>query len=88
MYKGGLQVTTTLDPAVQAVVEEEARKQIDALRDKGASNTAVVAIRPTTGEIVAMLGSVGLQQQRHRRAGNVAVRPRQPGSSIKPRSTM
>ena len=44
MYKGGLQVTTTLDPAMQAIVEEEAKKQVDALRSKGASNTAVVVM--------------------------------------------
>src|SRR5581483_12182848 len=42
VYKGGLQVTTTIDPQMQAIVEEEASKQIAALRDKNVTNAAVV----------------------------------------------
>ena len=84
MYKGGLQVTTTLDPAMQAIVEDEARKQVDALRAKGASNTAVVVIQPATGEILAMLGSVDFYNKDIAGQVNVADRLRQPGSSIKP----
>ena len=84
MYKGGLQVTTTLDPAMQAIVEEEAKKQVDALRAKGATNTAVVVLKPSTGEILSMLGSVDFYNKDIAGQVNVADRLRQPGSSIKP----
>src|SRR5207249_9205998 len=58
VYKGGLQVYTTFDPKIQAIVEEEARKQIEKLKDQHVTNSAVVVERVDDGEIYAMLGSV------------------------------
>jgi membrane carboxypeptidase/penicillin-binding protein PbpC len=84
MYKGGLQVTTSLDPNVQAIAEEEAKKQIEQLRSKNVSNAAVVIMNPHTGEILAMVGSVDFSNKEISGQVNVADRPRQPGSSIKP----
>lgn len=84
VYKGGLQVTTTLDLKLQRIAEEEARKQIDNLVDKHVTNAAVVAINPKTGEILAMLGSVDFFNKKIDGQVNVAIRLRQPGSSIKP----
>ena len=60
VYKGGLQVYTTLDPDLQNIVEEEARKQIAAIKSKNVNSAAAVAVNPKTGEIYAMLGSVDL----------------------------
>ncbi len=84
VYKGGLQVTTTLDLKLQKIAEEEARKQIDSLRGKNVTNAALVALEPKTGEILAMLGSVDFFDKKIDGQVNVAVRLRQPGSSIKP----
>lgn len=84
VYKGGLQVYTTFDPAVQAIAEEEARKQIAALKDKHVTNAAVVVLKTGTGEIEAMLGSVDFFDKSIDGQVNVADRLRQPGSSIKP----
>jgi 1A family penicillin-binding protein len=84
VYKGGLQVTTTLDLKLQKIAEDEARKQIDALRDKNVTNASLVALDPKTGEILVMLGSVDFFDKRIDGQVNVAVRLRQPGSSIKP----
>src|SRR5574341_164447 len=84
VYKGGLQVMTTLDLKAQKIAEEEARKQIDALVDKHVTNAAVVAINPKTGEILTMLGSVDFFNKKIDGQVNVAIRLRQPGSSIKP----
>ncbi len=84
VYKGGLQVTTTLDPQMQAIAEEEARKQIASLKSKNVTNAAVVILRPNTGEILAMLGSVDFNNKEIDGQVNVADRLRQPGSSIKP----
>ncbi len=83
VYKGGLQVTTTFDPAIQAIAEEEARQQIATLKDKNVTNAAVVVMRPSSGEIYAMLGSVNFFDRSIDGEVNVADRLRQPGSSIK-----
>lgn len=84
VYKGGLQVTTTIDPRLQAIAEEEARKQIEALKGKNVTNASVVILEPHTGEIVAMLGSVNFKDKNISGQVNIADALRQPGSSIKP----
>jgi 1A family penicillin-binding protein len=84
IYRSGLQVYTTLDPRLQALAQEAASQHISALADRQVSNAALVAIRPNTGEVVAMLGSVDFYDVAIDGQVNVAVRPRQPGSSIKP----
>jgi penicillin-binding protein 1C len=84
LYKGGLQVTTTLDLNYEKIAEEEARKQIDALAGQHVTNASLVAINPKTGEILAMLGSVDFFDKKIDGQVNVAIRLRQPGSSIKP----
>ncbi len=84
VYKGGLQVTTTLDMKMQTIAEDEARKQIAALAGKNVTNASLVALDPKTGEILAMLGSVDFFDKAIDGQVNVALRLRQPGSSIKP----
>jgi len=84
VYKGGLQVTTTLDLKLQKIAEDEARKQIDALKGKNVTNAALVALDPKTGEILAWLGSVDFFDKKIDGQVNVALRLRQPGSAIKP----
>ena len=80
----GLHVYTTLDPQVQNIVEQEARKQIAALKNKNVNSAAAVAVNPRSGEILAMLGSVDFNDEKIDGQVNVATRLRQPGSSIKP----
>jgi 1A family penicillin-binding protein len=84
VYRGGLQVTTTLDLKMQKIAEEEARKQITNLAGQHVTNASLVAINPKTGEILAMLGSVDFFDKKIDGQVNVAIRLRQPGSSIKP----
>jgi 1A family penicillin-binding protein len=84
LYQGGLQVYTTLDPHLQGIAERVAKEQITTLADKHATNAALVAIRPSTGEILAMLGSVDFSNPEIDGQVNVALRLRQPGSAIKP----
>ncbi len=84
LYRGGLRVYTTLDPKLQALAEQSAREQVAALKDRHVTNAALVAMRPASGEIVAMLGSVDFFDADIDGQVNVAVRLRQPGSSIKP----
>lgn len=84
LYRSGLRVTTTLDSNLQGIAEEEVRAQIAALKEQRATNAALVAIKPGTGEIVAMLGSADFYDEAIDGQVNVALQPRQPGSSIKP----
>jgi membrane peptidoglycan carboxypeptidase len=84
--QGGLRVMTTLDWSTQQVAQEEAVKQIDALKAKNANatNAGVVVTDPTTGHILAMVGSVDYFDKEHDGNVNVTLAQRQPGSSIKP----
>jgi 1A family penicillin-binding protein len=81
--RGGLKVITTVDLDMQAEAQRIAAQQIENLRKMRASNAAVVALNPRTGEILAMVGSVDYTDPVFGEV-NVAVALRQPGSSFKP----
>jgi 1A family penicillin-binding protein len=84
LYQGGLQVYTSLDLRLQEKLEEVARNNEANLRIRNGSNTAIVALDPKTGEILAMVGSMDFNNAAIDGQVNVTVSPRQPGSSIKP----
>ncbi|MFN2587263.1 MAG: transglycosylase domain-containing protein [Actinomycetota bacterium] len=83
LYKGGLTVQTTLDPAMQSAAEAAVR---DVLDEPGDPAAALVALRPSTGEIVAMVGGRDWSRSQVNlalgRAGGGSGR--QPGSAFKP----
>ncbi len=85
LYKGGLDVYTTLDRELQTIVEETARTHVARFpAAQHVTNAAVVALRPQNGEILAMLGSVDFNNTEIAGQVNVTTSPRQPGSAIKP----
>ncbi|MGD2105413.1 MAG: transglycosylase domain-containing protein [Anaerolineae bacterium] len=85
LYRGaGLRIYTTLDPDLQAKAEQAVREGIAKLADRNVTNGALVSIEPATGYIRAMVGSVDFNDQSIDGQVNVALRCRQPGSSIKP----
>lgn len=84
LYRGGLQVYTTLDSERQQQAEDAVSQGIERLRGANASNAALVALLPGTGEILAMVGSVDFEDPEIDGQVNVALAPRQPGSAIKP----
>jgi membrane peptidoglycan carboxypeptidase len=85
IYQSGFSVYTTLDPDLQDTAEQIVRDQVALLAANNAGNGALVAIRPGTGEILAMVGSVDFYNDAIDGQVNMAVSPtRQPGSSIKP----
>jgi len=84
LYRSGFQVYTTLDPKLQAIAERVARQRVKDLALRRVSNGALVAIRPNTGEILAMVGSIDFFDRTIDGQVNVTVRLRQPGSAIKP----
>lgn len=82
---GGLRVTTTLDLDYQELAERLAREHIAAVgAEHNMTNAALVALKPGSGEILAMLGSVDYRDETIDGQVNVALSPQQPGSSIKP----
>lgn len=84
LYKTGLDVTTTLDPDLQEAAQQIVHDQVALLADRNVSNGALVALRPNTGEIVAFVGSADFDNVEIDGQVNMALSPRQPGSSIKP----
>ncbi|MCA9352689.1 penicillin-binding protein [Patescibacteria group bacterium] len=83
---GGLQVITTLDYKLQQQAEEIIRDHIQEVEELySASNAALVAIESGTGQILTMVGSRDyFDTEEFDGNFNVALAPRQPGSSFKP----
>jgi len=82
-----LRVYTTIDPDLQRIAYEIVNKRLEKLdkyfpkKEKGNLNAALVAIRPKTGEIVAMVGGRDYLENQFNRATDAQ---RQPGSVFKP----
>ncbi len=84
LYRSGYNVYTTLDPTLQNLAEQQVADQVSKLADAHhVSNGALVALRPSTGEILVMVGSHDFRDPQDGQI-NMTLRPRQPGSSIKP----
>ncbi len=84
VYRGGLSVRTTLDLGLQQEAEVSVRNHLDTLGPYDATNGALVAMLPGTGEIVAMIGSRDYDDDSIFGQVNVAVSERQPGSAFMP----
>lgn len=82
--RGGLRVYTTLDQNVNDLAQRSAANQVARLAGNNVSNASVVAIKPLTGEIVAMVGSINYNNDAIDGSVNVATAFRQPGSTMKP----
>ncbi|MBZ0276300.1 MAG: transglycosylase domain-containing protein, partial [Anaerolineae bacterium] len=82
--KGGWQVYTTLDLRINALTEQAMREQVTRLAANNVSNAAVVVLKPLTGEILGMVGSVDYNNDDIDGRVNVAIALRQPGSTMKP----
>ncbi|HEX7620830.1 MAG TPA: transglycosylase domain-containing protein [Anaerolineales bacterium] len=85
IYRSGFTVYTTLDPDLEDLAQQSVTTQVVSLVDKHVTDGALVAIKPSTGEILAMVGSPDFYNEPDAGQINMAVSPtRQPGSSIKP----
>jgi len=85
LFTGGLSVYTTIDPRFQDLAQTVAQKQIATIATQhNAHNAAVIVLEPSTGEILAMVGSVDYNDPSIQGKINMTNSPRQPGSSIKP----
>ncbi|MEK7550064.1 MAG: PBP1A family penicillin-binding protein [Patescibacteria group bacterium] len=82
--QGGLKVITTLDWEKQEAAEQAVKEGAANNTRWKASNAALVAMDPKTGQLLAMVGSKDYFDASIDGQVNVAIRDRQPGSSFKP----
>lgn len=81
IYRGGIEVDTTLNWQMQNQAEQDVREGLANARWSGANQAALVAMDPSTGYIKAMVGGVDYNKSQFNIA---AYGRRQPGSSFKP----
>ncbi|HEY1280115.1 MAG TPA: transglycosylase domain-containing protein [Acidimicrobiales bacterium] len=82
LYRGGLKIYTTLDPTMQAKAEAAVAEQLPATFNADGTprfQASMAAENAKTGAVVAMVGGPGFSQSQV----NLAVTPRQTGSSAK-----
>lgn len=80
----GLKIYTSLDWEIQQKAEEAVKEGVKENEVYNASNGAVTAINPNTGEILAMVGSKDYFDKEEEGNVNNCIRLHQPGSSFKP----
>ena len=80
---GGMTVRTTLDLNNQNAGEQIIKDQIAKLASNHVTNGGLVSIKPATGDIISMVGSVGYDTPGFGNV-NVTLAGLQPGSSFKP----
>ena len=78
VFKGGLQIFTTMDPRMQAIGEEKVESILPG--SKRGITAALVTLEPYTGAVRAMVGGPNFEQARY---NLVTQGLRQPGSSWK-----
>lgn len=81
--RGGLKVTTTLDSDLQEYAQATVAAEVSKLTSMRVGNGAALITRPSTGEVLAMVGSTDYFATPSG-SFNVTTALRQPGSSIKP----
>jgi 1A family penicillin-binding protein len=82
--EGGLEVTTSLDLALQEQAENIVKNEVNKIEYLHVQNGAALITKPATGEILAMVGSKDYFDISNQGNYNVTTALRQPGSSIKP----
>jgi membrane peptidoglycan carboxypeptidase len=85
-YRGGYTVFTTLDWNMQQLAEKEVRDHVDALKGNNVNNAALITMDPTTGEVLAYVGSYDYYGNTPRMQGDydhAGIAYRQPGSTFK-----
>jgi 1A family penicillin-binding protein len=81
--EGGLRIQTSLDLDIQQQAQQIVQEEVEKLQGMNISNAAVLVTNPSTGEILAMVGSTDYFKQPSG-SFNVTTALRQPGSTIKP----
>ncbi|MDP9402744.1 MAG: PBP1A family penicillin-binding protein [Actinomycetota bacterium] len=81
VFKGGLKITTTLDPEYQRLAELHRDRILKPSVTRGQFTSALISVQPSTGYVRAMVAGDDFANARY----NLATQGRrQPGSSFKP----
>ena len=83
-HPGRAVLRTTLEPGIQRAAEDALREGVDALRQDGVTNGAVVVIENASAALRAMVGSCDFFSREDDGQVNGATAPRAPGSALKP----
>ncbi|UNC93696.1 transglycosylase domain-containing protein [Candidatus Contubernalis alkaliaceticus] len=88
VYRGGLNIYTTLDPTMQAAAEDALRQELENFSQSYVDEQgilqpqgALVAVDPTNGHVKALVGGLNYRESNLNRAIDSK---RQPGSAFKP----
>jgi len=81
--EGGLKVVTSLDLKLQKFAQQTVASEVAKLKDNHVGNGATLITNPSTGEILAMVGSKDWYDGKDGNV-NMTIQELQPGSSIKP----
>ncbi|MCA9370531.1 MAG: penicillin-binding protein [Candidatus Peregrinibacteria bacterium] len=85
LEQGGLRIETSLDWDIQQRAESAIERYREDLTNRyGGENMSLVAMDPTTSEILAYVGNMDYNDEEHGGKIDMARAPRQPGSSFKP----
>ena len=85
-YEGGYTVITTLDWDMQHLAEQEVKSHVDSLKGANVNNAALVTMEPTTGQVLAYVGSYDYYTNTPKVRGDydhAGIAYRQPGSTFK-----
>lgn len=77
LFRGGLKIVTTFDPAIQAAADQAKTDQLP--NTNGRIEAAIVTLDNASGAVRAMVGGPGFESTQV----NLATTPRQTGSAIK-----
>lgn len=80
----GYSVYTTLDLSIQKMAQKILQEELDKVKYLHVTNGGVIVTKPSTGEILAMVGSAKYFDPEGTGAYNVTTALRQPGSTLKP----
>jgi len=83
LSQSGYVIKTTIEPQAQKLAEDILHKYQPKLNSYGATNASLIAIDVSTGNVLALVGSLDYFNSSWGNV-NVASRPRQPGSAFKP----
>jgi penicillin-binding protein 1C len=78
------EIISSIDLKAQSICDGVVKSNRGQLASRNISNLAVVAIRNSTAEVLAMVGSADFNDIQHQGQVNGATSPRSPGSALKP----
>ncbi len=83
-YPYKTEIVSTIDLKIQNICDQIIRNARNDLQAKGIYNAAVIVIKNSTAEVLALVGSSNFNDIPHQGQVNGATSPRSPGSALKP----